>query len=70
VPAPTHSIPPLSEYDRAPVGGSDSLDPSDWYVEEAFVKLRIVEGVPASWFSSERYGRSSPRGCWKTSSVV
>jgi putative oxygen-independent coproporphyrinogen III oxidase len=38
-----------------PIGGSESLDPSDAYLEEVFLKLRILEGVPASWFGEERY---------------
>jgi putative oxygen-independent coproporphyrinogen III oxidase len=38
-----------------PVGGSESLDPSDAYLEEVFLKLRILEGVPTSWFEPERY---------------
>jgi putative oxygen-independent coproporphyrinogen III oxidase len=38
-----------------PIGGSESLDPSDAYLEEVFLKLRILEGVPASWFEPQRY---------------
>jgi putative oxygen-independent coproporphyrinogen III oxidase len=38
-----------------PIGGSESLDPSDAYLEEVFLKLRILEGVPRSWFGQERY---------------
>jgi oxygen-independent coproporphyrinogen-3 oxidase len=38
-----------------PIGGSESLDPSDAYLEEVFLKLRILEGVPASWFEESRY---------------
>jgi oxygen-independent coproporphyrinogen-3 oxidase len=40
-----------------PIGGSESLDPSDAYLEEVFLKLRILEGVPSSWFESDRYER-------------
>jgi putative oxygen-independent coproporphyrinogen III oxidase len=40
-----------------PIGGSESLDPSDAYLEEVFLKLRILEGVPASWFEPDRYER-------------
>jgi oxygen-independent coproporphyrinogen-3 oxidase len=40
-----------------PIGGSESLDPSDAYLEEVFLKLRILEGVPASWFDEDRYER-------------
>src|SRR4029077_12783512 len=38
-----------------PIGGSESLDPSDAYLEEGFLKLRILEGVPASWCDAGRY---------------
>jgi putative oxygen-independent coproporphyrinogen III oxidase len=38
-----------------PIGGSESLEPSDTYLEEVFLKLRILEGVPASWFEERRY---------------
>jgi putative oxygen-independent coproporphyrinogen III oxidase len=38
-----------------PIGGSESLDASDAYLEEVFLKLRILEGVPATWFEPERY---------------
>jgi putative oxygen-independent coproporphyrinogen III oxidase len=40
-----------------PIGGSESLDPSDAYLEEVFLKLRILEGVPSSWFEADRYER-------------
>jgi oxygen-independent coproporphyrinogen-3 oxidase len=40
-----------------PIGGSESLDPSDAYLEEVFLKLRILEGVPTSWFEPARYER-------------
>jgi oxygen-independent coproporphyrinogen-3 oxidase len=45
----------MVESGELPVGGSESLDPSDAYLEEVFLKLRIMEGVPASWFEAERY---------------
>lgn len=38
-----------------PVGGSETLEPSDAYLEEVFLKLRILEGVPASWFEPATY---------------
>lgn len=52
--------PPEAYMDRVeggelPIGGSESLDPSDAYLEEVFLKLRILEGVPASWFEPARY---------------
>ena len=43
------------EASELPIGGSESLDASDAYLEEVFLKLRILEGVPASWFEPERY---------------
>jgi putative oxygen-independent coproporphyrinogen III oxidase len=43
------------EAGELPIGGSESLDPSDAYLEEVFLKLRILEGVPASWFEADRY---------------
>ena len=45
----------MVEAGTLPIGGSESLDPSDAYLEEVFLKLRILEGVPASWFEPERY---------------
>ena len=32
-----------------PIGGSESLDPSDAYLEEVFLRLRILQGIPSSW---------------------
>ncbi len=43
------------EAGELPIGGSESLDPSDAYLEEVFLRLRILEGVPASWFDEARY---------------
>jgi oxygen-independent coproporphyrinogen-3 oxidase len=37
------------EQGELPVGGSETLDASDAYLEEVFLRLRIFEGVPASW---------------------
>ncbi len=39
----------LVESGRLPVGGEEQLEPSDAYLEEVFLRLRILEGVPASW---------------------
>jgi oxygen-independent coproporphyrinogen-3 oxidase len=39
----------LVEAGSAPVGGEECLEPSDAYLEEVFLRLRILEGVPASW---------------------
>ncbi|MGZ5319420.1 MAG: radical SAM family heme chaperone HemW, partial [Actinomycetota bacterium] len=41
------------EAGRLPVGGEELLDPSDAYLEEVFLKLRILEGIPASWIDEE-----------------
>jgi oxygen-independent coproporphyrinogen-3 oxidase len=46
----------MVESGELPIGGSESLDPGDAYLEEVFLKLRILEGVPVSWFEEARYG--------------
>jgi putative oxygen-independent coproporphyrinogen III oxidase len=38
-----------------PIGGSESLDPDDAHLEAVFLKLRLLEGVPVSWFDPPRY---------------
>jgi putative oxygen-independent coproporphyrinogen III oxidase len=43
------------EAGELPIGGSESLDPGDAYLEEVFLRLRILEGVPAGWFEPVRY---------------
>ncbi len=45
----------LVESGRLPVGGEERLEPSDAYLEEVFLRLRILEGVPSSWFEPERF---------------
>lgn len=50
--------PPEEYMDRVergelPVGGEEHLDPSDAYLEEVFLKLRILEGIPASWVDAD-----------------
>ena len=45
----------MVEAGQLPIGGSESLDPSDAYLEEVFLRLRILEGVPASWFEEATY---------------
>jgi len=45
----------MIERGELPIGGSESLDPSDAYLEEVFLRLRILEGVPASWFEPARF---------------
>ncbi len=42
------------ENHRLPVGGEERLEPSDAYLEEVFLRLRILEGIPASWVEPER----------------
>jgi oxygen-independent coproporphyrinogen-3 oxidase len=37
-----------------PVGGEERLEPSDAYLEEVFLRLRILEGVPTSWVEPEK----------------
>ena len=32
-----------------PEGGAEQLEPSDTYLEEVFLRLRTLEGIPASW---------------------
>jgi putative oxygen-independent coproporphyrinogen III oxidase len=44
----------LVESGRLPVGGEERLEPSDAYLEEIFLRLRILEGVPSSWVETER----------------
>ncbi len=39
----------LVESGSLAVGGEEWLEPSDAYLEEMFLRLRILEGVPASW---------------------
>jgi oxygen-independent coproporphyrinogen-3 oxidase len=47
----------MVEVRELPIGGSEALDPSDAYLEEVFLKLRILEGVPAAWFEPATYER-------------
>jgi putative oxygen-independent coproporphyrinogen III oxidase len=44
----------LVEAGRLPVGGEERLEPSDAYLEEVFLRLRILKGVPMSWFEPEK----------------
>jgi putative oxygen-independent coproporphyrinogen III oxidase len=37
------------EAGELPVGGSERLEPGDAYLEEVFLRLRTLEGIPASW---------------------
>jgi putative oxygen-independent coproporphyrinogen III oxidase len=47
----------MVESGRLPVGGEERLEPSDAYLEEVFLRLRILKGVPSSWVEP---GRSEP----------
>jgi len=47
----------LVEAGMLPVGGEERLQPSDAYLEEVFLRLRILEGVPSSWVEP---GRAEP----------
>ncbi|HEX7248525.1 MAG TPA: radical SAM family heme chaperone HemW [Actinomycetota bacterium] len=42
------------ERGEPPLGGSETLKPSDAYLEEVFLRLRIFDGVPASWIDDDR----------------
>jgi putative oxygen-independent coproporphyrinogen III oxidase len=44
----------MVEAGELPVGGGEELAPSDAYLEEVFLRLRILEGVPASWVDGDR----------------
>jgi putative oxygen-independent coproporphyrinogen III oxidase len=37
-----------------PIGGGEQLEPGDAYLEEVFLRLRILEGVPSSWIEPEK----------------
>ena len=36
------------EAGQLPIGGEERLDPSDAYLEEVFLRLRTLEGIPTS----------------------
>ena len=42
------------EAGELPIGGNEQLEPSDSYLEEVFLRLRIMEGIPASWVEPDR----------------
>jgi putative oxygen-independent coproporphyrinogen III oxidase len=44
----------LAESGRLPVGGEERLDPGDAYLEEVFLRLRILEGIPSSWVEPDK----------------
>ena len=37
------------EAGELPLGGDERLEPSDAYLEEVFLRLRILQGIPSSW---------------------
>jgi putative oxygen-independent coproporphyrinogen III oxidase len=41
------------ERGEPPVGGEEFLEPSDAFLEEVFLRMRILEGIPASWVDPE-----------------
>jgi putative oxygen-independent coproporphyrinogen III oxidase len=42
------------EAGEVPVGGDERLDPQDDYLEEVFLRMRTLEGIPGSWVEDER----------------
>jgi oxygen-independent coproporphyrinogen-3 oxidase len=44
----------LVESGTLPVGGEERLGPEDERLEEMFLRLRILEGVPTAWVDPER----------------
>ena len=47
----------MVERGELPIGGSEELEPADAYLEEVFLRLRILQGIPASWVDD---GRADP----------
>jgi len=47
----------LVEAGTQPVGGQERLEPNDAYLEEVFLRLRILRGVPSSWVEP---GKAAP----------
>ncbi|HSJ50020.1 MAG TPA: radical SAM family heme chaperone HemW [Actinomycetota bacterium] len=44
----------LVEAGRLPVGGEERLEPSDAHLEDVFLRLRMLEGIPSSWVEPDR----------------
>jgi putative oxygen-independent coproporphyrinogen III oxidase len=44
----------IVERGELPVGGYEELEPADAYLEEVFLRLRILQGIPASWVEDGR----------------
>ncbi len=55
------------ERGESPVGGEEQLEPSDAYLEEVFLRLRTLEGIPSELGrrgdAVDRYRRAA---CWRT----
>ena len=41
------------ERGELPVGGEERLEPADAYLEEVFLRLRTLEGIPSSWVDAD-----------------
>ena len=41
------------EAGELPLGGDEHLEPSDAYLEEVFLRLRILQGIPSSWVDAD-----------------
>jgi putative oxygen-independent coproporphyrinogen III oxidase len=41
------------ERGELPVGGQEHLEPSDAYLEEVFLRMRILQGIPSSWIADD-----------------
>jgi oxygen-independent coproporphyrinogen-3 oxidase len=56
------NVRPLQEYlslvsdARSPIGGEERLEPGDAYLEEIFLRLRVLQGVPSSWVADGAAG--------------
>ena len=59
----------MVEAGELPIGGSESLEPGDAYLEEVFLRLRILEGVPAAGSRRRSTSPTSRRDCCRTISA-
>ena len=57
------------ERGELPIGGEERLEPADAYLEEVFLRLRILEGIPRAGSRRPRPPRSSRAGSSRTTSV-
>ncbi|HVF09055.1 MAG TPA: radical SAM family heme chaperone HemW [Actinomycetota bacterium] len=44
----------MVERGELPLGGSETLEPNDVFLEEVFLRLRLLEGIPVSWVDDDR----------------